>query len=106
MSYDWTLSPHGQIPPLAVSLSLWLKTRRLTKPHQPVRRDECTRAGASVPPQKTCHSVPLLEQLNVILWWPHVEDFPQLHHFVHRTEQLSTLPHLTSIILGEGDFQI
>ena len=50
--------------------------------------------------------VPVLEQLDVILWWPHIADFPQLSHFVCRTEQLSTLPHLTSIILGEGDFQM
>ena len=49
---------------------------------------------------------PFLEQLDVILWWPHVADFPQLSQFVHQTEQLSALPHLTSIILGEGDFQI
>jgi len=49
---------------------------------------------------------PLLEQLNVYLRWPHVVDFPQLSNFINRTEQLSSLPHLTSIKLGDGEFQI
>ena len=49
---------------------------------------------------------PLLEQFNVLLWWPHVADFPQLSHFIHRIEQLSSLPHMTSIRLKHRGFQI
>jgi len=49
---------------------------------------------------------PLLERLNVYVGWPHVVDFPQLSHFINRTEQLSSLPHLTSIRLADGEFQI
>jgi len=49
---------------------------------------------------------PLLEQLDVVLWWPHVADFPHLSHFIHRAEQLGSLPHLTSIRLKNRAFQI
>jgi len=49
---------------------------------------------------------PLLEQLDALLCWPQIVDFPQLSHFIHRTEQLSSLPHMTSIRLKNRGFQI
>ena len=49
---------------------------------------------------------PLLEQLEVFVAWQDVVDFPQLSHFIHRTEQLSSLPHLTFIRLKQRGIQI
>jgi hypothetical protein len=39
----------------------------------------------------------LLEQISVYLYRPHSADVPQLSQFIKRAEQLSALPHLSSI---------